>query len=184
MNNAVKIEKLLEELKDNIDVAGRPPTGNSDEDFSILCEYVTEWMVRKYGLEYHSDINHGYCFIWAYLMWALWPHGGVTFLTTTGHVVVVYKNHYYDCDHLDGRPEIDDEFCGFGWSDEKLVNENWMAWYWARAGRKMREFRRLLRKCNPQIYKFVRDNGKNDWFNPHENFPSHTKFHDLPEVTA
>lgn len=184
MNNAVKIDKLLEELKDNIDVAGQPPRGDSDEDFSILCEYVTEWMVRKYDLQFHSDINHGYCFIWAYLVWALWNHGGVTFKSTTGHVVVAFRGHYYDSEHIDGRPVLDDEFCGFGYNDTKHVDENWMAWYWARAGRKMREFRRLLRKCNPKIYNFVRDNGNHQWVNPHENFPSYTKFATLPEVRA
>ena len=139
-------------------------------------------MVRKYNLKYYSDINHGYCFIWAYLVWALWTHGGVTFKTTTGHVIVHYNGHYYDCDHFDGRPDTREFMC-FGYSTIKHLDINWMTWYWARCGKKMREFRRLLRKCNPQLYKFARANGMNEWDNPHENFASYTEIDRIPEVT-
>ncbi len=185
MNNSVKIEKLLEELQDNIAVAGEPETDYSDEGFSIVCEYVTEWMIRKYDLDTDADINWGYCFIWAYLVWAVWPYGGVTFRTTTGHVVVEFNKHFYDSEHIDGRPVLDSEFTCFGkHSNNKHLDINWMAWFWSRSGKQLREFRRLLRKCNPQVYRFARENGKNHWVNSQEFFYYYGEIDKIPQIKA
>jgi len=178
MNNQVKFPKILEELNDNMAVDGYPPK----DDFSGLCDYVTRWMIRKYDLDNDAGINYGYCFIWAYLVWALWPGEGVTFLTTTGHVVVKFEGHYYDSEHCEGYPEIDG-WCGFYKNCErKLVDVKTMCWYWSRAGKKLRELRRIIRKVHPSLYKSVRDNGNAHWRNSIEDFPAYKHLPNLPEV--
>jgi hypothetical protein len=147
MNNAVKMDKLLAEMKDNIAVAGKPEFENSREGFYDLCSYVTEWMLRKYDLETDDRINYGYCFIWAYLVYALWPHGGVTFKTCTGHVVVVKDGLYYDSEHQDGDSRLH-KFCSFESRKAdgvKHVEVDQMVWFWARNGKQLRELRRLVR---------------------------------------
>lgn len=178
MNNQVKFPKILEELKDNMDVDGYPPK----DDFSALCDYVTRWMIRKYDLGNDASINFGYCFIWAYLVWALWPGEGVTFLTAKGHVVVKFENHYYDSEHCEGRPTTEG-FCSFYGGTQKLVDVKTMCWYWARAGRQLKELRRIIRKIHPALYKSVRDNGNCHWRNSLENFESREHLPYLPEVT-
>lgn len=158
-------------------VDGLPPTN----DFSAICEYVRDWMLRKYQLEWDDEINCGYCFIWAYLVWALWPqHDEVKFVTASQHVVILHKDKYYDCEHCFGE-EYADEFCGFGeYSREKRVSIKWMCWLWARNGVKLKEFRRLMRKCTPKLYEEVRDNGKAFWKN-HEYFSSVSFWDKIPE---
>ena len=84
MNSQVNAKVVLTELRSTIGSMGHPPT----DDFTKLCHYVTKWMLRRYELQYDDDINHGYCFIWTYLVWALWPEDGITFKVTTGHVII------------------------------------------------------------------------------------------------
>ena len=183
MNNAVKMDKLLAELKDNIAVAGKPEFENSRDGFYSLCSYVTDWMIRKYNLETDADINYGYCFIWAYLVYALWPYGGITFKTCTGHVVVVRGGLYYDSEHLDGHSNIK-KFCSFeqrAIEGIKHVGVAEMVWFWARNGRHLKELRRIVRKVEPSLYKVVRENGKNCWKNTWE-FCSWSHIEQLKEV--
>ena len=40
--------------------------------FERVCKFVTKRMVKMYHLESPFDINQGYCFIWSYLVHALW----------------------------------------------------------------------------------------------------------------
>lgn len=181
MNTSVRMEKLLEELKSNIEQVGRPPEENSTEGFTKLCEYVTEWMIRKYNLADADAINWGYCFVWAYLVWALWPHGGVTFKTSTGHVAVKWDDHFYDSEHCDGRPDLEG-FCCLGYGDEKHVGVEQMVWFWGRAGKQLRELRRLVRKTYPNLYKSMRDNASDNWYDALENFSSYRAIQNLKEV--
>ena len=179
MNNAVKSEAILAELKSNVENAGLPPTG----DFTALCNYVTDWMIRRYDLKNADDINWGRCFIWAYLVWALWPNDGeVTFKTATGHVVVKRGELYYDSEHPEGNDNIK-KFCSFrSTEDYKHVDVRWMCWFWARAGKHLEELRRLVRKCNPDLYKLVRDNGNTHWENSKYDFSVCENIRKLPEI--
>ena len=177
MNAKIKFPKILKELEDNMDVYGHPPK----EDFSALCEYVTNWMIRKYDLNNDESINYGYCFIWAYLVWALWPGEGITFTTVSGHVVVKYNGNYWDSEHCEGEKDLN-KFCCFNkFCTPKHVDVRWMCWYWTRAGLFKREFRRLIRSLTPETYKLVRDNGKGYWKSP-DDFPGYKALKTIEEV--
>ncbi len=185
MNNSVKVDKLLAELKDNIAVAGKPEFENTRDGFYNLCRYVTDWMLRKYNLDTDDQINYGYCFIWAYLVHALWPYDGLTFKTCTGHVVVVKDGLYYDSEHTDGHSDLN-KFCSFpSRSYDGIVHValEEMCWYWARAGRQLKEFRRIIRKVQPALYKQVRDNGKCNWRNSIEDFIGYHHIKNLKQVS-
>lgn len=181
MNNTVNAEAVLAELKSNAENVGPPPTG----DFTALCNYVTAWMLERYELKTADDINWGRCFIWAYLVWALWPNDGeVTFKTVTGHVVVKRGELFYDSEHPTGNPSIK-KFCSFktrSEGDMKHVNVRWMAWYWARAGKHLEEFRRLILKFNPELYMLVKDNENCSWRDPFDSFSGHENISKLPEI--
>jgi hypothetical protein len=179
MNNAVKSDKVLAELKYNIENDGMPPT----EDFPSLCDYVTDWMLRRYNLDGDYEINQGYCFIWAYLVWALWPHGGVTFKTVTQHVIVVYKGEHFDATNTSGHDDVGHFVCFGGLRTPKHTDVESMAWFWARSGKQYREFRRLIRKFTPSMYRKVRDNGSHYW-RDHWSFYGSEHIGNLPSVTA
>jgi hypothetical protein len=76
------------------------------------CEYVTDRMIEKYkssNVCVASDINYGYCFIWAYLVYALAPKDyNLSFLSTTAHVVVTDKDNGLSYDSV--APYGDDPF--------------------------------------------------------------------------
>lgn len=178
MNQAINFKQALAELKLNESV-GLPPTNN----FSELCRYVTNYMIGRYDLKGANSINRGYCFIWCYLVWALWPRGGVTFRTTTGHVVVMHGNRYYDSKHVRGTTTLLN-YCSFSDGyDSKPIDVKWMCWYWARTGYELSKFRALIRKMSPKLYTEVRDGGKKFWKN-HWDFYSYLEFKNVPELKA
>lgn len=181
MNNSTKVAAILAELRNNERDLGPVPT----DDFTKLCQYVTDWMISRYDLRNADSINWGYCFIWAYLVWALWPNQNeVTFKTCTGHVVVKYGNRYYDSEHVDGDSRLH-LFCAFesrGSDGVKHVDAHWMCWYWTRAGKQLREFRRLVRKTNPKLYKFARAFAADHWDDPFDSFYGYQHITKLPEV--
>lgn len=177
VNKSTKVEALLAEIKDNAFIMGEPPA-----EFSALCEYVTKWLIYRYDLKNDASINYGYCFIWAYLVWALWPGDGVSFVTTAGHVVVKFNNNYYDSEHCEGQPKISN-WCGMDRDRvRKVVDVKTMCWYWSRAGRYLKEFRRVIRKTHPALYKSVRDNGNHNWADAAWVFMGCSHIHTLPEV--
>lgn len=178
MNNNVNHKKVLAELKNNIEIAGMPEF----TDFSELCEYVRDFLIRRHDFDRDDEINYGYCFVWAYLVWALWPKGGITFVSVTGHVVVKYDGTYWDAEHCHGEKDLLG-FCSFSkWSNPKHLDVRWMCWYWTRAGKAKRELRRLLRAFDPRTYKLVRNNGKDYWKNTDDDFPSYSALDKITEV--
>lgn len=177
MNQNVNHKKVLAELKDNIAMNGMPEF----EDFRQLCEYVRDFVLTRYDLEFDDQINCGYCFVWAYLVWAIWAGDGITFVSTTGHVVIKYNDMYWDAENCEGRDNLKG-FCSFGETYiRKHIDVRWMCWYWARAGTARKELRRIIRMFDPKTYKLVKDNNKKYWKNPHD-FYGYKELPHLAEV--
>jgi hypothetical protein len=132
---------------------GKLPTFTKFEE---VTEFVTNYLIKRYRLYCARDINNGYCFVWGYLVWALWD-GKVSFYTSDYHVAVRYGDKYYDSEHIRGTdyPELilgDYEYLGF-------LNVYQMVWYWARCGYEKHVLRRFVRLTNKEVYKFVLRNG-------------------------
>ena len=93
---SVKLLKLLRRRKlpkvDTVEQAGK---------------IATKFLIKYYGLAGTFEINCGYCFIWAYLVWALLPYQ-VYFITSDDHVVISHKNLFYDADNLEGYEDLSD----------------------------------------------------------------------------
>lgn len=121
-------------------------------------DFVTVYMVKHYKLRTYFKINNGYCFIWAYLVWALMKEP-VSFATSDGHVVVKYKNKYYDCENyaVDNLKSID-------WMNDDAVSTDvkGMSWYWARCGVYKREFRKVVRATHMRLYNRIVRGGFHD----------------------
>jgi hypothetical protein len=146
MNQQVDADKVLAILKRK--------TLPKFEHIEEVCEFVTKYMVKRYNLSEPGLINCGYCFIWAYLVWALWPKGGVEFTSTDGHVAVRYQGYYFDAEHPDGEAETDWVFNSY---DEDLmdINVHGLAWYWCRDGLEKMELRRIIRNTCRPIYNWA-----------------------------
>lgn len=125
-----------------------------------VCNFVTAFLMKKYGLYLESHINQGYCFIWAYLVWALWKER-LDFVSSDGHVLIYDANKclYYDASNCEGYETLEDA--------EVDPNEiadlgiKGMAWYWARCGTYKAEFRRILRATHMKLYKTISKGGLN-----------------------
>lgn len=148
------------------------------DDFSGLCHFVTGYMVDKYDLDDTAEINCGYCFVWAYLVWSLWKKDDVTFLTTEAHVVVHHDGLYYDSEHENGHPDHRELLGPVRMYHRKLVDVKTMCWYWARAGGCKDELRRLVRKFDSTAYVYVRDDAKKGW-TKEDYFYGHIEFKKL-----
>lgn len=130
-------------------------------DFKTLpevCEYVTNFLMKKYSLDKASWINQGYCFIWAYLVWALWKQP-IEFVSTDGHVVVYDGTLYYDASNSEGYEALEDAELD---PDEAAdLGVKGMAWYWARCGTYKAEFRKILRSTHSKLYRAIAKGGLN-----------------------
>ncbi len=126
---------------------------NNPTGFSKLCAYVNEAMYETYE-KTPKGINWGYCFIWAYYVWALWPHESVKFATSTGHVMVCYNGRYYDSEHLNGVPS---PFTvnGIQRNVTRLASVRWMCWYWASHGYADEELKKTVKASSPYVYRFI-----------------------------
>lgn len=124
-----------------------------------VCRFVTSFVKKQYGLVCDESINHGYCFIWAYLVWAL-SKNEVNFSTTDGHVVVDDGQLFYDSEHPDGVDNLED----FNHMNEDAVAVDvcGMTWYWARCGVAKKELRSVVRRTNNKLYNKIRVGGFHD----------------------
>lgn len=129
------------------------------ENMPEVCEFVSNFMVKHYDLYGRNHINRGYCFIWAYLVWAL-SNEEVKFFTTDGHVVVECDGTFYDASMTYGSIHLED--LDIDPDDGSSVNVRGMAWYWTRCGVAKKEFRRILRHTCNKIYNKVRVGGFGD----------------------
>lgn len=163
MNQQVESAKLLKILRTR-----KLP---EFKDLPDVCRFVTKFVTKQYNLSYESDINRGYCFIWAYLVWAL-SKEEVHFATSDGHVVVDHNGFYYDSSNPDGYEYM--EAADLHESETRYVDVYGMAWYWTRCGTAKKEFRSLLRRTCNKLYNSVRVGGfddKNSWFLCVEDIP-------------
>jgi hypothetical protein len=151
MNQQVESSKLLKVLHKR----KLPEFQNLPE----VCRFVTKFVKKQYNLRYDGDINHGYCFIWAYLVWAL-NKEEVKFATTDGHVLVHHDDLYFDSSNPHGYECLED--AELDPDEAEIVDVRGMAWYWSRCGVAKKQFRSLLRRTCLRIYNKVRTGGFND----------------------
>lgn len=150
MNTQVNAQALLKLLRKR-----ELPVFNTLPD---VCHFVTKFLMKKYRLQRPSCINHGYCFIWAYLVWALWKKP-VSFSSSDGHILV-FDNEtgfYFDSANCEGYECLEDaDIC----TDECAnLGIKGMAWYWARCGVYKVEFRKILRATHMKLYKTIARGG-------------------------
>ena len=143
MNRELESKRLLKLL-------GRrrmPPLKTIDD----VRKFVTKFMMKQYSLKRERDINYGYCFIWAYLVWALMKEP-IEFVTTDGHVVVKYNNKYFDSETswAESLNEI-----GLPYYESVSVGIRGMAWYWVRRGWHKDKFLRIIRATYAPLYDYV-----------------------------
>lgn len=151
MNHQVESAKLLKVLRRR----KLPEFKNLTE----VCYFVTNFVKKKYDLDFDFQINQGYCFIWAYLVWAL-SKQDVKFVTTDGHVLVFCDDNYYDAEHPFGFFDL--ESLKISLDEVEEVDVRGMAWYWARCGVAKKEFRSVLRKTFNKLYNKIRAGGFHD----------------------
>lgn len=117
--------------------------------------FVSAYIVKHFELKTYRSINHGYCFIWAYLVWALMKEP-VSFVTNDGHVIVKYKNKYYDCEKYAMN------YLTRSYDDALDTDVTGMAWYWARCGIYKKEFRKMIRATHFNLYNRIVRGGFGD----------------------
>jgi hypothetical protein len=150
MNDMIESKRLLTILKRK-----RAPKLKTIEDVS---DYVTRFVIKRYKLDDATEINSGYCFIWAYLVWALMKEP-VKFVMNDGHVVIDYQGKYYDSVTF-GLTDIDNVITGASYDgDAQEISVYGMAWYWARCGTYRRHFRKILKSTSESIYSFAAAGG-------------------------
>lgn len=129
------------------------------DNISDAAQFITDFMGEQYHVEPYC-INCGYCFIWAYLVSTVFPD--VSFVTTTGHVVIKYKGMYYDSEHIHGVSNLY-SIDGMGHNQKEVDLPN-MCWFWARNGSQKRLFRKILAaSCSKAFYKMIWDKGSSQW---------------------
>lgn len=151
MNQQVESKKLLKVLRKR-----KLPEFKSIEE---ICKFVTKFVKKQYDLVNDSEINCGYCFIWAYLVWAL-SKEEVGFASTDGHVVVVHNGLFFDASNPYGYEQLED--AGLDAETTAFVNVHGMAWYWARCGVAKKQFRSILRNSFNKLYNRIKVGGFND----------------------
>lgn len=150
MNNMIESKRLLAVLKRK-----RVPKLETIDDVS---KYVTRFVIKTYKLKDESAINSGYCFIWAFLVWALMKEP-VKFVMNDGHVVIDYKGKYYDSVTF-GEDDIDNVITGNSYDGDPVeLDVRCMAWYWARCGTYRRHFRKIVKATCESIYRDVLADG-------------------------
>jgi hypothetical protein len=121
--------------------------------FTSVCKFVTKRMIKVYGLKQASDINCGRCFIWSYLVAAIW-NDPLQFITTEQHVMVLNNKTqlFYDSEHLEGTKDIDDiggmEDADF-MQTRSVVDREVMTFYWSHIGYHKQLFREIIAKIDP-----------------------------------
>ena len=121
-----------------------------------VCDFVTNFLMKKYNLRAPSWINHGYCFIWAYLVWALWKKP-LNFVSSDGHIVIEYEGLYYDSISHEGCDDL--EIMEVNPTEATDLGIKGMAWYWTRCGTYKHEFRRILRATHLKLYRAISKGG-------------------------
>ena len=123
-----------------------------------VCQFVADFLMKKYDLQEPSWINQGYCFIWAYLVWALWKKP-LNFVSSDGHVLIESDGLYYDAANCYGYETLEDAEVD---PDQVAdLNVKGMAWYWSRCGTYKHEFRKILRATHMKLYKAIAKGGLN-----------------------
>lgn len=121
------------------------------KDFPSICRFVTRRMIKLYKLDNPSDINCGYCFIWAYFVSALTPRK-LEFVTTENHVVIYNPRtkKWYDSEHPAGISNLD-EVDGFDpdFYERFAIDRQTMTFYWAHAGIAANMFREIVIRTDP-----------------------------------
>jgi hypothetical protein len=120
-------------------------------DINDASRYATEFVMKKYKLKYENDINQGYCYIWAYIVWALMPAGSVKFVSSNAHVAIECESKYYDATTF-GTFDIDSIMCHNEIMELSIED---MSWYWCRMGTYRRFFRDLLKKTCNYAYEYA-----------------------------
>lgn len=110
-----------------------------------ICLYVRRWMCKHYRIVPY-EINHGYCFIFAYLVEALNPRK-MSYWSTDGHIALSDGSYFYDADHCFGTEDSTEIF---GHRRTPLeYDRDTATMYWAHCGVKRVLFLKLVRKLEP-----------------------------------
>lgn len=118
---------------------------------NIIGRFVAERIKDKYSISAY-DINNGYCFIWAYLVWAILQDETISFQSNYNHVVVSYKGKFYDSDHITGSKLLTKmEFFGYNSGDTMDVEQ--MCRYWSRHGYRASELKKAMRLSALSLYR-------------------------------
>ena len=114
-------------------------------DHQSVRTFVTDWLVKKYDLGTEDEINRGYCFIWAYLVWALCKPGTMKFVGDSSHVCVKIGDKFYDSvwenGTFDKRNILGYRFRG-PWNFSTLH----LFLYWGYAGYEKLTFRSIVKR--------------------------------------
>jgi hypothetical protein len=118
-------------------------------EITDIAQFVTNWMMAEYRFKRPSDINWGWCFIWAYFVWALSPKK-VEFIRLGygGHVVIGFDGLYYDSCNTTGigLEKFQKEY---GYEPvKKTVLETVL--HWLKIGNAKKDFATFLRKTQPE----------------------------------
>jgi len=116
---------------------------------SDVCDFVTKRVMKLYKLREVEDINYGYCFIWSYLVDAMWK-GDLKFVTNSNHVVLFddKTEKYYDSEHPTGTKDVH-IISGMDLETNVSVDRQVMTFYWAHVGFAKIEFSEIIQKVDP-----------------------------------
>lgn len=118
---------------------------------ATVGRFVADKMMEKYSITAY-DINSGYCFIWAYLVWAIVQDESISFQSNYNHVVVSYKGKFYDSDHITGSKLLTKmEFFSSDSGDTMDVEQ--MCRYWSRHGYRAAELKKAMRLSAISLYR-------------------------------
>jgi hypothetical protein len=116
-----------------------------------IMKFVTHFMIKNHHCHDVHNINRGWCFIWAYLVWCLLSSEDdeISFvnLGDCGHVILKFKNKFYDSENQHGNSSCDD-FRRFGLQRE-YVNLERMCTFWLRYGYEKHLFKKVLIRTQP-----------------------------------
>lgn len=101
-------------------------------NFSAVSKQVAKLLVTHFKLADTWEINHGYCFIWAFLCSLYNP--ALQLVSTTGHACVRYEGNLWDCDGVNTTARME---AGVTQTPSEFVA------YWERVGRQKTELKRI-----------------------------------------